>query len=45
MIIPLLGSPMCHMPDLSVGRETHLALFTINQPDGEGDGGGGAVKL
>lgn len=36
MIILLLGSLLCHMPDLSVGRGMHLALLTINQPDWEG---------
>lgn len=38
MIILLLGSSFCHMPDLSVGRGMQLALLTINQPD---VGGGG----
>lgn len=38
MIILQLGSPLCHMPDLSVGREMQLALLTINQPDGGGGG-------
>lgn len=38
MIILLLGSPLCHMPDLSVGRGMQLALLTINQPDGGGGG-------
>ncbi|CAB1434413.1 unnamed protein product [Pleuronectes platessa] len=37
MIILQLGSPLCHMPDLSVGRGMQLDLLTINQPDG-GDG-------
>lgn len=36
MIILQLGSPLCHMPDLSVGRGMQLALLTINQPDGGG---------
>lgn len=36
MIILLLGSLLCHMPDLSVGRGMHLALLTINQPDWDG---------
>lgn len=34
MIILQLGSPLYHMPDLSVGRGMQLALLTINQPDG-----------
>lgn len=34
MIILQLGSPLHHMPDLSVGRGMQLALLTINQPDG-----------
>lgn len=38
MIILQLGSPLCHMPDLSVGRGMQLALLTINQPDGGGGG-------
>lgn len=38
MIILLLSSPLCHMPDLSVGRGMQLALLTINQPDGGGGG-------
>lgn len=38
MIILQLGSPLCHMPDLSVGRGMQLALLTVNQPDG-GSGG------
>lgn len=38
MIILQLGSPLCHMPDLSVGKEMQLALLTINQPDGGGKG-------
>lgn len=38
MIILQLSSPLCHMPDLSVGRGVQLALLTINQPDGGGGG-------
>lgn len=38
MIILQPGSPLCHMPDLSVGRGMQLALLTINQPDGGGGG-------
>ena len=38
MIILQPGSPLCHMPDLSVGRRMQLALLTINQPDGGGGG-------
>lgn len=36
MIILQLSSPLCHMPDLSVGRGMQLALLTINQLDGGG---------
>lgn len=36
MIILWLSSPLCHMPDLSVGRAMQLALLTINQPEGWG---------
>lgn len=36
MIILLLGSLLCHMPDHSVGKGMHLALLTINQSDWEG---------
>lgn len=33
-----------HMPDLSAGRGTQLALLTINQPDGGGGCGCGGVE-
>lgn len=34
MIIPQLGSPLCHMPDLSAGRRMQLPLLSANQSDG-----------
>lgn len=33
MIIPQLGSPLGHMPDLSAGRRMQLPLLSSNQSD------------